>query len=102
MDDASIGRPTRRNEQRERTLPDGTTVKWCSECGAWGDHFRAGHPAEGIGAAVEIPRENAFVASVGMIAEATTDEFINGEFARLCLAGSEEGVCSHKYQPQQV
>ena len=42
VDDASIRRPPRRNEPRERTLPDGTQVKWCPECGKWGDHFRGG------------------------------------------------------------
>jgi len=30
----------------ERTLVDGMTVKWCSECGFWGDHLRAGHIVE--------------------------------------------------------
>jgi hypothetical protein len=45
VDDASIRRPPRRNKPRERTLPDGTQVKWCPKCGKWGDHFRAGHTA---------------------------------------------------------
>lgn len=44
VDDASIRRPPRRNEPRERALPDSTTIKWYPECGLWGDHFRAGHP----------------------------------------------------------
>jgi len=34
------------NEDRESTLVDETTDKWCSECGIWGHHLRAGHNAK--------------------------------------------------------
>ena len=38
--------PPRANESRERTLPDGATVNWCSLWGSQGDYFRAQHPAK--------------------------------------------------------
>ena len=37
--------PPRPTEPRERTLTDGTKVKWCIECSYWGEHFYAGHNA---------------------------------------------------------
>lgn len=38
-------RPPQCNQPRERTLEDGTILKWCGECGLWGNHLRANHPA---------------------------------------------------------
>ena len=68
-------------------LPDRTIVKWCSEC----DLFLAGHPAEGINTKLDVPRKDALVDSVCIIAEATTndrsDEVNGGTFALLRLAG---------------
>ena len=93
VDDAAIRRPPRRNEPRERTLPDVTKVKWCSECGSWTDHFRAGHPADEP-AADETPTEGANVAighdsgskeEIGD--EIEGDDVSDGAFARLRLAG---------------
>ena len=47
-----------------------------------GDHFRVGYSAEGIGAAAdEVPREDALLAGVEMITEATTDEVSDGAFS---------------------
>ena len=43
-----IKNPPRAGEPRERTLPDGTEVKWYGLCGSWGDHYRAGHPADAV------------------------------------------------------
>ena len=55
-----------------------------------GDHFRAGRPAEGFNAEVDIPREDDLVSGTGMIAEATTeylsDELSDDAFARLRIA----------------
>ena len=68
VDDTSIRRPPRRNEPRERTLPDGLVVKWCSECGSWGDHFRAGHLTNESPSADDVPDNDALVAA-GLIGE---------------------------------
>ena len=43
VDDRALKRPPGRHDPRTRTLPDGTVVKWCPECGSWGDHLRADH-----------------------------------------------------------
>ena len=65
-------------------------MKLCSESGAWVDHFRARHPAESVNTEVEVPRKDALVDDVGIIAEATTedlsDELSDGALARLCLS----------------
>ena len=61
VDNASIPRPPCMNKPHKRTLPDGTRVKWCPGCGEWGDHFRAGYPAEK--ADKETPGELANVAT---------------------------------------
>ena len=46
VDDQALRRPPQGNEPRERTGVDGVEIKWCGECGAWGDHYRSEHPAE--------------------------------------------------------
>ena len=38
--------PPRSNEPRERTLINGSIVKWCGLCGKWADNYCAGHPTE--------------------------------------------------------
>ena len=48
VDNQALCRPPWSNDPRERILPDGTAVKWCSLCGSWGDHFRAQHPANAV------------------------------------------------------
>ena len=96
VDEASIRRPPRRNEPRQRTLPDGTVVKWCPECGAWGDHFRAGHPAETVDPPLH--NNNALVQEDALVAADVSDgdlcgecneddEVSDGAFARLRMAG---------------
>jgi len=45
VDDQALRRLPRGNAPHERTLSDGANVKWCSECGSWGNHLRLGHPA---------------------------------------------------------
>jgi hypothetical protein len=45
VDERALRRPPCGKEPRIRTLPDGTSVQWCSLCGSWGSHFRAGHTA---------------------------------------------------------
>ena len=44
VENQALSHPPQGNAPRERTLLDGTVVKWCGECGLWGDHLRAGHP----------------------------------------------------------
>jgi hypothetical protein len=64
-------------------------VKWCSECGAWGDHYRAGHTAEAI------PEEDALVAADIILdeegdvdgEEEVAEDLSDGAFARLRMAG---------------
>ena len=70
-------------------------MKWCDECGSWGDHFRAEHPkqdlqappddsvggADGLVAAFDAPDEAAEV--LGQ----EEDDVSDGAFARLRLAG---------------
>ena len=95
VNDASICRPPRMNEPREIILPDGTVVKWCPECGVWGDHFRAGHSNQ------DPPPHNnddlmvddALVAE-GVVVDAdlceevhADDEVSDGNFAQLQMAG---------------
>ena len=46
VDSDGIRNPPRANDPREKTLQDGTEVKWCGLCGKWGDHYRAGHPED--------------------------------------------------------
>ena len=46
VDGAAMRSPPRANEPHERTLPNGTDVKWCGLCGAWGSHYWANHLAE--------------------------------------------------------
>ena len=89
VDDASIRRPPRRNEPRERTLTNGNIVKWCPECGTWGDHFRAEYPAEDPPLH---PNDDAMVGDglvvVDVVAEdIVEDDVSDGAFARLRLAG---------------
>ena len=94
MDDASIRRPPRRNEPRERTLPDGTVVKWYLECGESDDHFRAGHLDQD-----PLPHNNddpvgddtlvtaGVVVDAGLCEEVHEDKEVDdGDFARLRMA----------------
>ena len=37
--------PPRPGAPRERTLPNGTEVKWCALCGQWINRYRVGYPA---------------------------------------------------------
>ena len=103
VDDTSIRRPPRRNEPRERTLPDGSVVKWCSECGSWGDHYRAGHPATETPPADDVPDDDALVAAGmmgeeglslceecdddGDVSDGVDGDVSDGAFARLRSAG---------------
>jgi len=47
VDDEALRNPPRPGAPRERTLPNGTDVKWCGLCGKWTNHYRARHPVEG-------------------------------------------------------
>ena len=66
-------------------------MKWCPECGKWGDHLRAGHPVtdsgeEGSGEAANVATEdNATVEDNLVVHE--DDEVYDGAFARLRMAG---------------
>ena len=79
MDERALRWPPRGKEPRIRTLPYGTSVKWCSICGSWGNHFRSGHtesddtpideaadnaPAEGNIAEENISNDNGVGAAV--------------------------------------
>ena len=41
----ALRRPPRRNKPRALTLMGGRVVKWHSNCGVYGSHLRADHPA---------------------------------------------------------
>ena len=60
--------PPGQGDPRERTLSDGTEVKWCSLCAEWGNHYRAGHPADNVAIDVE---DNAPISS-GSISSGST------------------------------
>ena len=51
VDGNTLRRPPTRHQLRTKTLNDGSNVNWCSKCGYWGDHFRAGHTAKNAVAA---------------------------------------------------
>ena len=92
VDDQALRIPPRGNEPREQTFPNGTFVTWCSECGSWGDHFRADHPADdepGDGAAPEtgnvgMRNDKRIIANDKSISNAEEE---NSAFTRLLCAG---------------
>ena len=45
--------PPGQGDPRERTLLDGTEVKWCSLCVEWGSNYRTGHPAGNV--SIDVP-----------------------------------------------
>jgi len=45
VDDRALRRPPVRTDARKRTLDNGLTVKWCSECEFWVNHVVVGHTA---------------------------------------------------------
>jgi hypothetical protein len=68
-------------------------VKWCSECGAWGNHLRANHETQqsgNIGSVATQPEEEevqgANAANIAEVADHSTAE-IQTAFARLRAAG---------------
>jgi len=65
-------------------------VKWCSVCGKWDDHFRAGHPVEEEPEEAEEPAAG----NVGIIEDMNANNGVldvdlehDGAFARLRRAG---------------
>ena len=40
--------PTEFGEPREKTMSDGTEVKWCIICSAWFNHYLTGHLADAV------------------------------------------------------
>ena len=71
VDQAGIRNPPRANDPHERTLADGSVVKWCGLCGRWANNYRAEHPAG--------PPEDAEAdEGAGYVATETTDEGNDG------------------------
>lgn len=77
-------------------------MKWCPECGSWGDYFRASHETEYEATTSLSTRhtyatvtdtnnvENTSTLEDAMLYEevdATTDEVTNCVFVRLCCTG---------------
>ena len=96
MDDRALNRPPGRREPRTRTLNDGSVVKWCPECGAWGDHLRADHTSDNALVASDVLDEANVGAAVGAGDGARDDgdgmsagdtDISDGTFSRLRLAG---------------
>ena len=99
VDNRALNRPPGRRDPRTRTLNNGSEVKWCPECGAWGDHLRADHTSENALVASDVKFAGAIVgASVGAGDGANDDEETgmtatdtnttqDGTFTRLRLAG---------------
>ena len=103
VDGNALRRPPTRHQPRTKTLDDGSTINWFSECGYWGDHFRAGHTADNtvaaeggnlagsrgsikLGAGVGANNGANEEGVAGMIAADLSDD-PSGPFSRLRLAG---------------
>ena len=78
--------PPRANEPHERTLPDGTDVKWCGLCGAWGNHYRANHLTDEESKVDGVPAGEGHVA-IDDIVDSAEDPQPTGALARLHVAG---------------
>ena len=106
VDERTLRRSPQGKEPRICTLLDGTSVKWCSPCGSWGNYFRAGHtaeddapivettdnvPAEGNVVEPSVPSDNDIGAAVGTFAGSPAENVAIadqcGAMARLRQAG---------------
>jgi len=86
------------------TLPDGIVVKWWSECGSLGDHFRAAHPTNNTNPGKDISHDEPLGADGKMGVEALCrdvedNDVSNGAFARFLWQNfCQEDVYAHSSQ----
>ena len=85
----SLRNPPCPGAPRERTLVDGSEMKWCALCGLWTDYYRAGHPITGEGNdAADDGDGNVVIEGIAEAGEVVDeDQPPNGAFARLRDAG---------------